>query len=435
MTACPTSDAKAARLIAFYLPQYHPIPENDAWWGRGFTEWTNVVQARPQFDGHPQPQLPADLGFYDLRLEATRAAQAALARAYGIDAFCYYYYWFGGKRLLEQPLEAMLAGQAPDLPFCLCWANENWTRRWNGAEQDVLMAQRHSPEDDRAVMADLARYFADSRYLRIDGRPLLLLYRCDILPDPAATVRRWREVCATLDVGDPYLCAVQSFGIEDPTRWGFDAAVMFPPHGLVAAEVARQQTGLSPGFRGRIFSYPDAMRAALAKSARYPRFPGVMPAWDNTARKREAGHVYIGSHPLRYRAWLAEAIRTAEADPLLPVPLVFINAWNEWGEGCHLEPDLRDGHAWLQATRAAREQGPAPQVLLDGLVAGRTPVPGTAPDAPWSAVQMDAGEMCDTRLSPGWRGRGFARLRVWVNRYPGLKRRLRPIARMLGWVD
>ncbi|MBV8657880.1 MAG: glycoside hydrolase family 99-like domain-containing protein [Burkholderiales bacterium] len=424
---------KTARLIAFHLPQYHPIPENDAWWGAGFTEWTNVVKARPQYEGHYQPHLPADLGFYDLRLPEARAAQAELAQAYGIEGFCYYYYWFGGKRLLERPIEAMLADRAPDMPFCLCWANENWTRRWNGNEHDVLMAQQHSPEDDEAMMRDVARYFADPRYIRVDGRPVLLVYRLDVLPDPAATVARWRAVCAALGVGDPYLCAVQSYGVQDPSAFGFDAAIEFPPHGVVSAEVTGHHAR-GHGFRGRILSYEDTVRYVLAKpKVGYARYRGVMPSWDNTARKPNFGHCYQGSHPLVYRAWLAAAVEEAKADATLAAPFVFINAWNEWGEGCHLEPDQRYGHDWLRATQAALTQGPAPAPVLDALLAGARPSSGeTLPDAQWATLDLS---VIDDAPQITWRSRQFMRVRFWVNQRPALKRMLRPIARLAGLVD
>ncbi|WP_269531844.1 glycoside hydrolase family 99-like domain-containing protein [Chitinimonas sp. BJYL2] len=423
------------KLLAFYLPQFHPIPENDAWWGKGFTEWTNVVQGRPQFQAHYQPHVPADLGFYDLRLRESRAAQAALARAYGIDGFCYHYYWFGGKRLLEQPLEAMLADGEPDLPFCLCWANENWTRRWNGEERDVLIAQSHSPEDDLAMFADVSRHFADPRYIRIDGRPVFLVYRADILPDPMATVRRWREQAAREGLADPYLCAVQSFGIGDPTGWGFDAAVAFPPHGVVAAEYATEETHAVPGFKGRVFDYLDAVRFDLARApVNYPRFPCVMPSWDNTARRRQFGHCYQGSHPMVYRAWLADAIARSQRDPHTPAPLVFINAWNEWAEGCHLEPDLRYGHAWLQATQAARHHGPAPDKLLDGLIAGLSPASQDVGvgDA-WEYIELDT--KSSRRVPPSRRQRFYLSARGFFNRWPRLKKAIRPFARFLGFID
>src|SRR5262249_47266129 len=218
--------------VAFYLPQFHPIPENDEWWGPGFTEWTNVAKARPRYRGHYQPHAPADLGYYDLRLAETRRQQAALARAHGIDAFCYYHYWFGGKRLLERPFDEVLASGDPDFPFMLCWANENWTRRWDGQENAVLARQQYSADDDRAHGRWLATAFRDERYVRVDGKPMFLVYRASQLPDPKRTTQIWREEAAKAGVGELYLCRVESFGSEhgDPAALGFDAAVDFQPN-------------------------------------------------------------------------------------------------------------------------------------------------------------------------------------------------------------
>ncbi|MGH9586930.1 MAG: glycoside hydrolase family 99-like domain-containing protein, partial [Acidobacteriaceae bacterium] len=226
--------ADDVRAIAFYLPQYHPIPENDAWWGKGFTEWTRVVEATRLFHSHCQPQLPEQLGFYDLRVPEVREAQAELARQHGIHGFCYYHYWFNGKRLLERPFTEVLASKRPEFPFCLCWANENWTRRWDGQSQDVLMAQHYSPEGDRAMIRELLPAFRDPRYIRVRGRPLFLVYRAGGLPDPRATAAIWREEAAAAGLPGLYLCRAESLdeavSPQDPTQIGFDAACEFPPH-------------------------------------------------------------------------------------------------------------------------------------------------------------------------------------------------------------
>ncbi len=220
------------RAIAFYLPQFHPIPENDQWWGKGFTEWTNVIKARPLFKNHYQPHLPADLGFYDLRLPETRKAQADLARQHGIHGFCYYHYWFNGKRLLERPLDEVLTSGQPDFPFCICWANENWTRRWNGEDQDILIKQTYSSEDDLNHIRTLIPYFRDHRYIKVNGRPLILIYRVSSLPHPAQTAAIWRREAIRAGFPDLYLCTVVSLGTLDfdPASIGFDSAVDFPPN-------------------------------------------------------------------------------------------------------------------------------------------------------------------------------------------------------------
>jgi hypothetical protein len=392
---CPADDLHLdpqrlpLRAIAFYLPQFHPIPENDAWWGPGFTEWTNVTRAVPQFEGHDQPRLPDALGFYDLRLTEVQREQIRLARQHGIHGFCYYYYWFGGRRLLERPLLQMLADPSLDFPFCLCWANENWTRRWDGGDETVLIGQRHSPEDDRAFLASIAPALLDSRYIRIDERPLLLIYRPQLLPDPAATVQRWREQARTSGLGELYLVAVRSFtDALDPTAHGFDAGVEFPPHQVDFVEISPQFDFLNPQFSGHIYDYESCVRAAERQAAREVDtdadfFPGVMLAWDNSARRGASATLFAKATPEAYGRWLhaacARRLRREQQDQRL----VFINAWNEWAEGTYLEPDRHYGYAWLQRTRAvlsevtdvpvtARQEWlstsakPAPQLLYVG---------------------------------------------------------------------
>lgn len=347
--------ADAPRILAFYLPQFHPIPENDAWWGKGFTDWSNVAKAQPQFVGHYQPRLPADLGYYDLRLSSVMAQQIALARTAGVSAFCFHYYWFDGKRLLETPIEAYLADPTLDLPFALCWANENWTRRWEGDEGQVLIAQNHSPEDDLAVFRDLARYMADPRYVRVGGRPVLVVYRPELLPDPKATAARWRGLARELGLGELALYATTAFGFSDPASCGFDGIVDFPPHGIDVAEITRQVQPLHPDFRGQVYDYAGVVDAKLkALAGAGPDFiPGVMPSWDNQARKPAAGKVFHGADPQTYQRWLSGALEHAVRVQPPGEALVFVNAWNEWAEGAYLEPDRWFGHAYLHATRAA----------------------------------------------------------------------------------
>jgi lipopolysaccharide biosynthesis protein len=342
-----------ATLVAFYLPQFHPIPENDAWWGDGFTEWHNVTRALPQFEGHAQPRLPDDLGFYDLRLPETMRLQMQLARGHGIGAFCSYFYWFAGKTLLEQPLRQWLADPALDLPLCLCWANENWSRRWDGRADDILIRQQHGPSDDIAFIEHVARYLADPRYLRVDGKPLLLVYRPGLLPDAKATATRWREWCRANGVGEIQLAYVQSFDRVDPRKIGFDAAVEFPPNNTTSEPITARQQLLNPDFRGDVHDWREMARHCIDQAEPdYPRYPGVNPGWDNEPRRSGKGRVFVHASPRGYRDWLRHAIVAAQRR--FPVqPLVFVNAWNEWAEGAVLEPDTRLGHAWLEATRAA----------------------------------------------------------------------------------
>jgi hypothetical protein len=340
--------------IAYYLPQFHPIPENDRWWGKGFTEWQNVVRGRPYFTGHYQPHLPGELGFYDLRIAEVREQQAELARQYGIYGFCYYYYWFNGKRLLERPLDEVLRSGKPDFPFCICWANENWSRRWDGAESEVLMAQVHSEESDQAFIHDVIPILRDPRYIRVGNAPLLLVYRPGILPNAQRTAEVWREACCKEGISEVHLGAVQSFGFTDPRPLGFDSAVEFPPHGPVTAEISKDLAGLDPAFAGKVYDYRDIVKQAIAQPpAPYRHFRCAMTGWDNTARRRTTGHVFANSSPHEYELWLRAIVATTEVAHPPAEQFMFINAWNEWAEGTHLEPDQKYGRAYLEATARA----------------------------------------------------------------------------------
>ncbi len=344
------------RAIAFYLPQYHPIPENDRWWGKGFTEWSNVARARPTFEGHLQPNVPADLGYYDLRLPIVRAEQARLAREAGLFGFCYYYYWFGGTRLLTGPLDAVVSSGEPDFPFCICWANENWTRRWDGLDSEILIAQRHSVEDDIAFLESVLPALRDRRYIRVHGKPLLLVYRPSLLPDAAATTRRWREHATRLGLPGLYLVSTQSFFHIDargPDAFGFDAAVEFPPHSF-AVECAKQPRGFGGrSFAGKVYDYARTADNFMSRELpAHKVFRAVMPRWDNTARRGSHANVFVGSAPEAYREWLNRAVDYTRQFYYGDERMLFINAWNEWGEGNYLEPDLRFGHTYLDATRS-----------------------------------------------------------------------------------
>ena len=347
-------DADDLRVIAFYLPQFHPIPENDAWWGKDFTEWTNVRKAKPNFIGHYQPHVPSELGYYDLRDPSVREAQARLAREHGIAGFCYYYYWFNGRRLLEAPLDAVVASGRPDFPFCVCWANENWTRRWDGLDDDVLMAQHYTLEDSREFIRSLVPLFRDPRYLHVDGRPLLLVYKAGLVPDIHATVAMWRAEARAVGLRGVYLVACQTTGETHPERLGFDAGVEFPPHGHHAIWLNARMDLTNPAFYGLVTSY----RAMVVQSLRRPQdefklFRCVVPGWDNTARRQDKGTVFVGSSPEVFEHWAA-AMATATLTRFRnDERLMFVNAWNEWGEGCHLEPDVRHGRQYLEALQRA----------------------------------------------------------------------------------
>jgi lipopolysaccharide biosynthesis protein len=367
----PEISEQNVRAIAFHLPQFHPIPENDEWWGKGFTEWTNVAKARPRFKGHYQPHLPADLGFYDLRLPETRAAQAQLAREYGIHGFCYYHYWFNGRRLLERPVDEIWKSGEPDFPFCLCWANENWTRRWDGHVDDVLMQQKYSPEDDLAHIRSLIPLFHDPRYIRVMDRPLFAVYRASEHPDPERMTDIWRREAERAGLKGLFLVRVEGYSdlFGDPRKIGFDTGLEFQPRTCLLPDTRiyrqkwwhiRRLGTHEPGLRGsEVYEYESLVRKSLASpQPEYPRIPGVCPGFDNSPRKDRDGVILLNSMPELYGSWLSAVVNRVRAKNAArdsAEALLFINAWNEWGEGNHLEPCQRWGRKYLEATRTALE--------------------------------------------------------------------------------
>jgi hypothetical protein len=343
------SQTSIAKALAFYLPQYHPIPENDEWWGKGFTEWANVAKAQPLYPGHYQPHLPGELGYYDLRVPEVREAQAELARDHGISGFVYYHYWFHGRRLLNRPFDEVLASGSPDFPFALCWANEEWTRNWDGQSGRVLIRQEYSDADDLAHFRWLSTAFADSRYITIDGKPLMLVYRPGVLPDPKRMTDAWRAEAQRMGFPDLYLCWVEGWGRppEGPKALGFDATVGFMPW-----SGERLFTPIESLRPHRILDYVSAYESRLDEPPpAWKHFPSVMVGWDNTARYSRSATIFEGATPEQYGRWLE---RTVESVAHVPEEenYLFILAWNEWAEGNHLEPDLRYGRAFLEVTRS-----------------------------------------------------------------------------------
>ena len=348
----------SVRTIAFYLPQFHEIEENNQWWGKGFTEWTNVTKARPNFIGHRQPRQPANyLGYYNLESKESMVKQFELAKQYGINGFCYYYYWFDGKRLLETPIERLIKDETLQFPFCLCWANENWTRRWDGQDNEILIGQNHSESDDMAVINDLMRYFKVKTYIKISGRPVLVVYRVDLFPDFKKTSNLWREECRRQNIGEIYLVMVESHDLVhkniNPAEFGCDASIEFPP--LNMAELSKPSGQIiNDNFSGAVGDYKKTALAYCTRSLPgYKRFRGVMPGWDNTARRQNNSFCFEGGSPGVFQAWLEFAIEKTRQQMHGDERLVFINAWNEWAEGAYLEPDKDYGTQYLEAVRNA----------------------------------------------------------------------------------
>ncbi len=361
------NDNRRARLISFYLPQFHPVKENDEWWGKGFTEWTNVTKAKPLFPGHYQPHIPADLGLYDLRLAETRHAQAELAKSYGIEGFCYWHYWFNGKRLLDRPFDEVLQSGKPDFPFCLAWANEPWSRRWTGEESEVLQAQTHSPEDDQRHAEWLIRVFIDKRCIRLNNRPLFLIYRPLHLPEPLRTTEIIRETCIKAGLPEPFLLGMDSHWSDyDFREIGFDSNIIFEPkigflpgYNNDGPSFDKLKRNLKQGilsWRLKVFDYEEAVRYLNPRELSYPHFRSIMVSWDNTPRRGAKGVVIRNATPERFGARLDDLVKRVESKPF-EERLVFINAWNEWAEGNHLEPDLKYKDGFLQAVRRVVVEG------------------------------------------------------------------------------
>lgn len=338
--------------IAIYLPQFHPIPENDKAWGEGFTEWTNVRKAKPLFEGHYQPHVPhEDVGYYDLRDPEVMVRQAAMAKAYGIYGFAFYHYWFNGKQLLETPLDNMLKSGKPDFPFLYIWANEHWSRRWDGSEHEIIQEQHYSHEDDLNHIRFLCEnVFSDKRYITIDEKPVFMVYRTELLPDIKETARIWREEARKFGFKDLYLVRVENFvaGIN-PLEIGFDAAMEFAPDSLskdIEPYKESNQFGLY------IQDYNSSIKNFDSKfKYNYKLFRGVYPGWDNTARKNNKATIFINNNQYSFKYYLNKAILYTKFKHEIESQFIFINAWNEWAEGCHIEPDIFNGYSYLESIK------------------------------------------------------------------------------------
>lgn len=356
------------RVIAINLPQFHPFKENNDWWGEGFTEWTNVTKASPRFEGHYQPHLPTDTGFYDLRLPDARQMQADMARAAGIYGFCYYHYWFNGHRLMERPVNEILASGEPDFPFMLCWANENWARNWDGGYQNILMEQKYCIEDDIAHMEYLCKeVFSDKRYIRVDGKPFFVLYRPELVDNIEETIFHWRETAKKFGE-ELYLGFFKRYDLDCKKylATGFDVVIDFQPFSNISQiptidnrdltiwKRILRKFGLQKWPSNYIYDYEDVVNYACKYFDHpYKFYHGITPQWDNSPRRVGKPFLaFINSTPELYGKWLRYIL--SQFTPYSKEEnFVFINAWNEWAEGNHLEPDNKHGRAYLEETRAA----------------------------------------------------------------------------------
>lgn len=344
-------NASKLKQIAFYLPQFYDFRENNEFWGEGFTDWTNVRRAKPQFVGHRQPATPL-VGHYDFSNKEVLLGQMRVASTHSISAFCFYSYWFSGRRVMTKVFDHLIDSTNLPIDFCLCWANESWTRRWDGSQSEVLIPQNHDPLIDANFINDHIEILSHKNYLKINGKPLLLVYRSDILVDQRQTIQNFRKRAESLGLGEIHIAMVQTFGNFDPRPGGFDSAVQFPPHNIPA--VGAQNIQSSNDFKGQIFDYESLILNSLNNDMSFRTYRGVMPGWDNTPRRMNSAHVYHGVTKENFKWWLRQQWQSSinSAFPEEDVPL-FINAWNEWGEGAQLEPGLNDDFDKLGAISEA----------------------------------------------------------------------------------
>jgi lipopolysaccharide biosynthesis protein len=351
-----------SKLIAYYLPQMYPTPENDKWWGKGVTEWNNVSRAVPQFLGHYQPRLPGELGFYDLRLKENILRQIELAKLYGVYAFCFYYYWFDGKRLLDKPLDMFVNAPEIKFPFCLCWANESWTKGFFGSSREIIMKQNDSVESYRNFIHDIVPYFGKDNYIKIKNKNVLLVYKPQDIPDSKDVIKYWREYCKKKGVGDLYIIGCWKSNQKiNFLELGFDATAEFQAGAIedYCKKINDKVDFVNETYYGAIYNYQDIIEKKIYEKnfKRYKMYSAVMPMWDNTPRKNNKGSmIFDGSTPDLYKQWLKAAIKNNKKRTDLDEDIIFVNAWNEWGEGAYLEPDRRYGYAYLQATKDAIEE-------------------------------------------------------------------------------
>jgi hypothetical protein len=346
-----------ARIIAHYLPQYHPIPENEKWWGKGFTEWTNVGKAKPLFKGHYQPRIPSELGYYDLRVPEVRDAQAQLAREYGIEGFCYWHYWFGnGKQLLERPFNEVLKSGKPDFPFCLAWANETWQGFDFGANgRNILIEQKYPGEKDIIDhFYKVLPALQDERYIRVDGKPLFYIYKPSFLPNPKKFIEIWQNLAIKNGINELFfVCQALDLDlINQYYNYGFNAvninrfAYLFMNRGIWSK--VKRRIFLRPN----IFIYKDIIKQweGIEDNKEFI-FPTIIPNWDHTPRTGKKGSIFHNSTPEFFKKHLERTLETIK-DKQAEHKIIFLKSWNEWAEGNYVEPDLRFGRTYLEAIKS-----------------------------------------------------------------------------------
>lgn len=366
------------KVLSYYLPQFHPTPENDEWHGKGFTEWTKVSAANPLFEGHYQQHIPhPDIGYYLLDSPDTLRQQAEQMRLGGVHGQVFYHYWFSGRMILEKPAQMLLAHVDIAMPFCFCWANENWTRRWDGNEREILLGQTYSADDARAFIRYLIPFFRDPRYIRVGTRPMLMVYRPSAMPDPAEYLRIWTEECAQAGIDKPYVAAVLTRGATNPADFQMDAGVERPLHDWTDGAVPDMRASLQKYWpmNGSALSYDHVRDFYMAQNDRKPfdYFRSNVPMWDNTARYGSEALLLHGSTPQSFQRWMEHSISDAQANLPPDRRFIVVNAWNEWAEGTHLEPDTRYGYSYLncvgralsgqQYARGLNEEGTLPDGL------------------------------------------------------------------------
>lgn len=356
-------DKSDVKLLAYYLPQFYPTPYNDKWWGKGATEWRNVAKGMPQYIGHYQPRLPGELGFYDLRIVENMNRQVELAKKFGIYGFCFYYYWFDGIKLLDLPINNFFESEI-NFPFCFCWANENWSKQWFGTSEEPLIVQSKDEESYKQFITSILKYLEDPRYITVNGKRVLVIYRPKSIPNIESVLNYWREKVQQ-DIGkELYIIAAMndtyaSYREVDFVHKGFDAISEFclGPQRKYLVDIRKTKQFVCDEFYGNIYDYKEFVENKKYFSEDMPKlYRAITPMWDNSARKVNKGIVFDGSTPQLYQQWLEDIIVETKKKRVMgdiDDSFIFINAWNEWSEGAYLEPDLRWGYGYLNATLQA----------------------------------------------------------------------------------